>query len=146
MPALRQREKDVLDIAHYYLTTHAQELGKKFQGFSEQVEKILLSYPWPGNVRELQNTIHQIVALEEGTIVTAFMLPEHITKTGFVTSHKKDLPQLEALPTIPLWKVEKTAINNALRLTNGNVSKAAAILDVAPSTIYRKIKLWKNSE
>lgn len=139
MPPLRHRDDDILDIAHHYLKYYAEEQNKPIKSFSENTEKILLQYDWPGNIRELQNIIRQIVALENTPLILASMLPDRLMSNC--------LPILPTTTTdkkinLPLWKIERNAIQNAISITRGNIPKAAAILDIAPSTIYRKIQLW----
>ncbi len=143
LPPLRKRPDDILDIARYYLKFYSDECHKNFQDFSDEACKILCSYDWPGNVRELQNLIQKLVIMETGSLITSNMLPQAIHG-----SPKNTVPQSknQTLPSMPLWKIEKNAIQNALNITNGDVPKAAAMLDVAPSTIYRKLKLWKHVE
>ena len=141
LPPLRNRQNDILDIAQYYLHLYAQEFHKNLQGFSDEAQKMLCSYDWPGNVRELQNIIQKIAIMETGTLVTSNMLPKYICQQARTTTIT---PQTRRLPTMPLWKIEKNAIQNTLNITKGDVPKAAVMLDVAPSTIYRKLKIWKN--
>lgn len=145
MPPLRDRQDDVLDIANYYLSAYAKIQHKNIQSFSENAQKLLSSYHWPGNVRELQNIVQRIVTFENTPVILASMLPQQITAN--YKKHKKETdvrPLFQA--TVPLWKIEKKAIENAIALTNGNIPQAATLLDVAPSTIYRKIKLWEKSK
>ncbi len=142
MPPLRRRQEDILDIAYYYLKYYADEQNKSIKNFSENAETILLNHNWPGNVRELQNTIRQIVSLEQTPLILASMLPKILTKN--TAYNKKNLITEKDQISLPLWKIERNAIQAAINLTCGNIPKAAAMLDVAPSTIYRKIKLWKN--
>ena len=98
-------------------------------------------YEWPGNVRELENIMRQIVSLENVPLILASMLPPKLTNQN--TENIQNItPKTQPYIHLPLWKIEKQAIQHALTLTQGNVPKAAAILDVAPSTLYRKIKLW----
>ncbi len=142
MPALQARQSDILDIAYYYLKFYAEEQNKPIKGFSENAEVILLNYHWPGNVRELRNVIHQIVSLEQTPLILASMLPDILTKN--IKKNQTKLTKQDPHISLPLWKIEQNAIQSAINLASGNIPKAAAMLDVAPSTIYRKIKLWKN--
>jgi two-component system repressor protein LuxO len=148
LPPLRDRQEDILEIARYYLNFYSMECHKNFQDLSNETCNILCRYDWPGNVRELQNTIQKIVIMEIGRLVTSNMLPQTITqKTQTNTAqtkpnHYNKSPLIPA--SMPLWKIEKNAIQAALDIARGDVSKAATMLDVAPSTIYRKLKIWKN--
>src|SRR5690606_38452833 len=74
MPPLRERERDVLDLAHHFLASFAAEEHKAFRRFAPEAEALLLSYDWPGNVRQLQNVLRNIVVLNEGETVEKAML------------------------------------------------------------------------
>ncbi len=143
MPPLRDRGEDWLDLAHYFLEIFCQKYSKSFIDFSDAAIMLLRTYPWSGNVRELENMIHEIVSGFDGTQIELSMIPDRIK-----LSYRKNIPQQGDSheippPSLPLWKVEKRAIENALHQVSGNVQQAAAILGVAPSTIYRKIQSWK---
>lgn len=141
MPPLRHRQGDILDITYYYFNFYANKLGRATPSLSQTVENIFCTYEWPGNVRELENTVRQIITVQNEAHITAQILPPHlIQKQKTISTFSK--PK-EEITTTPLWKIEKRAIQNAIALTNGNIPKAAAMLDIAPSTIYRKIKLWE---
>jgi two-component system repressor protein LuxO len=141
LPPLRSRDSDVIGIANHMLATFAKEENKRFSTFSADVEALFRSYSWPGNVRQLQNTIRNIIVLHDGTVVTREMLPAAI----------RDLPVDGALPTTfdtqtspiaPLWLTEKRAIEEAIRHCGGNIPKAADLLAISNSTIYRKRRDW----
>jgi two-component system, repressor protein LuxO len=138
VPPLRERPGDVLDLARYFLRTQTVEEKKNFKGFSNEAESYLLSQSWPGNVRQLQNMIRSVVVLNNADIVTRAMLPasedalplngaDVVTKAGIA----------------PLWQVERTAIEKAIAVCEGNIPKAAAMLEISPSTIYRKKMFWE---
>ena len=141
MPALQDRDGDILELANFFLKNHAGNMDKNIYAFSENAQEILMRYDWSGNVRELENIVRQIVSLENSKLILASMLPPQLTgkKTNSIEVGTR---QKEPNIHMPLWKIEKQAIQHALTLTQGNVPKAAAMLDVAPSTLYRKIKLW----
>lgn len=146
MPALRGRTDDILDLADYYLAHFARQEGKHFTGFTADAETFLVRYGWPGNVRELQNLIHSMVVLQQGPCIDGTMLEQG-------TRRSSSRPTLPAGPSrgaerplrglAPLWQVERETIENAIRLCGGNIPKAAAILEVSPSTIYRKKLSWE---
>lgn len=75
LPALRERDNDVIEIARSFLSQYAEEEGKKFQRFDAETELVLNNYDWPGNVRQLQNVIRNIVVLHDGENVNPSMLP-----------------------------------------------------------------------
>ena len=156
MPPLREREDDVLSIARHFLDKFSRKEGKVFDQFSPEAEEAIQRYPWPGNVRQLQNAMQQLVVLNAGPVVETSMLPEPITsghieqetKAAAVTvkaanvsafaDHMERRQQVE-----PLWLLEKRAIEQAIEVCHGNVNQAAGLLEVAPSTLYRKLQSWK---
>jgi len=169
MPPLRERGDDVMRIAERFLEDFSKRDGKAFQGFTPAAADVFQRYPWPGNVRQLQNAVQQIVVLHDGEQVEAEMLPEAIS-TGDLESVQMEAvvapaapaataptalePQPEPVSSIsshvsrreqiqPLWLTEKHAIETAIETCDGNVNQAAGLLEVAPSTIYRKLQSWK---
>lgn len=149
MPALRDREADVLAIAESFLRKLSAEEDRDFTGFDTDVEQLLLTYDWPGNVRQLHNVMHNIVLLNNGTSVSRDMLPEPFgsTQTSQATrpatvSHRATTADGAAIE--PLWQVEKRAIEDAIDKCDGNVPIAAAHLGVSASTLYRKLKTWQS--
>ena len=154
LPALRQRGQDILLLAQTFLKQYVEEEEKSFNGFTKEVEDIFLSYEWPGNVRQLQNVIHHIVVLNEGQIVTADMLPSPLDKVSLNAPIDPPQPQIttptpkpitDNLPKKkirPLWQLEQEAIEEAIKQCNGNVQKAADLLEISKSKIYQKLHKW----
>ena len=111
-----------------------------------------MQYLWPGNVRELQNVIRNTVVLNNGDQVTKDMLPltlgQQVTEStpfqSSVPSVNTDTLISESKDSIrPLWIIEKETIENAIDKCDGNVPRAAAMLEISPSTIYRKRQTWE---
>ncbi|MBT6582664.1 MAG: sigma-54-dependent Fis family transcriptional regulator, partial [Gammaproteobacteria bacterium] len=158
LPPLRDRGDDIMAIAEHLLETFALKEGKQFTGFSPNAREQMLRYEWPGNVRELQNVIQQAVVLNQGGVLRTGMLSlaNFVTNPSPVTSIKQAEPaeivnaveSVEAVEAVeavePLWVVEKRTIEKAIEECGGNVNKAARLLEVAPSTIYRKLQSWEN--
>lgn len=147
LPPLREREADVLLIANQFLATYSAEEHKDFVGLSPECEAIFTNYAWPGNIRELQNVMRNIVVLNHGKYIQTEMLPSHLKAVS--TSGKQPIrPALpkqveEVSEILPLWQVEKNAIEQAIRHCQDNIPNAATLLGVSPSTIYRKIQSWQ---
>ncbi len=141
---LRERGRDVIDIAQDLLKRYSSVEKKSFQYFSSDAEKVLLDYSWPGNVRELENVIRRSVIMHEGVVLTVEMLG--LDESSEKHSSKDGQEVEEAWPNAitPLWKVEQKAIENAIKICNGNIQRAASLLEVAPSTLYRKRQAWKS--
>ncbi|WP_186436305.1 sigma-54 interaction domain-containing protein [Cobetia crustatorum] len=146
VPPLRERGKDILEIANGLLTRMASHEGKHFTHLSSCAEQQLLTHDWPGNVRELENTLRRAIILNEGEVLTAAMLDlpanhsavgRHVTATRSPILSESDDPWLR-----PLWMVERDAIETVIEACEGSIPRAAAILEIAPSTIYRKRLSW----
>ncbi len=148
MPPLRQRPTDIIDLADYFLRLYSREENKSFRSFSPDAEHILTSCTWPGNVRQLQNIVRGIAVLHDGKTVAASMIPtalqaernlELLTRPPSPMMFSADLSPSEIGP---LWKIERDAIETAIAKCEGNIPRAAAMLEISPSTIYRKKMLW----
>ena len=155
LPPLRERDSDITAIAEHFLTLYAKEENKQFKGLTPAVARIFRRYPWPGNVRQLQNVIRNILVLHDGEQIDIAHLPpplntEAASPAVTPSSIPVSPPLASALPTNdaadgirPLAQVEREAIEQAIALCDGNIPKAAALLDVSPSTIYRKKQAWE---
>ncbi len=141
MPPLRDRRTDIIDLADYFLKLFAREEDKSFRSFSPDAEHVLTTFSWPGNVRQLQNIVRNIAVLHDGRIVTSPMLPAFLQET--LKEAFKDMSVSKDDRSIsPLWKTERSAIEHAIAACEGNIPKAAALLEISPSTIYRKKMMW----
>ncbi|QOL25425.1 sigma-54-dependent Fis family transcriptional regulator [Thalassotalea sp. LPB0316] len=152
IPPLREREMDKLELAKHFLTRFSEQQGKSFTGFSDDAVSLINQYAWPGNVRQLENTIHGVCIMNSGQQITKAMLDailqEHISinnsrlqPENMVNSGVTATPS-ESSEVIPLADVERRAIEDAIAKCQGNITQAAALLQVNPSTIYRKMQKW----
>jgi len=154
LPPLRERGDDIIEIAQHFLITYAQEEGKGFTTFTPEVEVILRRYNWPGNVRQLQNVIRNIVVLHDEKSVTLAHLPAplntslnklEISHLAQPLQQTETTDNLKHTPIKPLASVERDVIERAIKICDGNIPKAAALLEVSPSTIYRKKQGWESA-
>jgi len=151
LPPLRDRREDIIPLATAFLKTYASEEGRSFCGFDADTQTCLAAYAWPGNVRQLENTIRQIVVMNDGHSITLDMLPMVIRDPSGRSHGIIDLSRERARPHStnrafgsiqPLWEQERRIIEEALDAFNGNIAMAAAALEISPSTIYRKRQSW----
>lgn len=158
MPPLRARPDDILDIARASLATFSREEGRGFQGFTEEAERVLMERPWPGNVRQLLNVIRNVVVLHEGTLVRPEMLPGEIAplqvpeapprpaNVATLAQQRTPPTDLRALvePLIgrSLADVEREFIEATISACGGSIPRAARMLSLSPSTVYRKLDSW----
>jgi DNA-binding NtrC family response regulator len=143
MPPLRERGDDVQLLARHFLGLYAAEEGKLFTGFAPDALAALSRHSWPGNIRELQNVLRNVVLFHDDTVVSAAMLsrlelaapPAPALRLAASSNGTRTMIK-------PLWQVEKQAIEAALAACAGNVPRAAALLEINPSTIYRRKAEW----
>ena len=168
MPPLKDRGRDVLEIARQMLSDFSAEEDKHFVDLSEDARSRLMSHTWPGNVRELGNVIQSAVVLNDGDMLTADMLSPVLGNMPTEPSHGAHYDQERAVAAAPyhapvsatmpapepmfsggiepLAVVERKAIERAITLSGGRVRAAAKALEVNPSTLYRKISAWEAEE
>lgn len=127
IPPLRDREGDIPMLANFFL----QRLNEKVQQINEATMELLLLYPWKGNIRELKNIIERAAILAEGSTITPDLLPSEF---------HHDTSAMRISSSSSLQQVECSHIKRVLDQVNGNKTKAAEILDIGTSTLYRKIE------
>jgi DNA-binding NtrC family response regulator len=140
LPLLRERPEDILPLTKYFLQKYNEEFHKNVQIISKGVEDFLSNYNWPGNVRELKNVIERGMILGDGDILLMEHLPIEIlgqaSKQGGVIEGIRIPPD-----GISLEKVEEALVRQALKMTNGNQTKAAKLLDISRDALrYRMQK------
>jgi len=140
LPPLRDRGADIVPLAEAFLARYAAEEGRAFRGFDRKAAELIRACPWPGNVRQLQNVIRRIVVLHDGVQVTAAMLPPGLSGTEQPASAASQAPLANAV--VPYREQERLIIEAAVEAFGGNVPRAAAALEISPSTIYRKRQAW----
>ena len=154
MPPLRDRGGDILAIARTALVRYSAEEGRRFRDLEPAVEAQMLRLPWPGNVRQLLNVIRNVVVLNDGDRVTLPMLPIDLhheieraetAPAGPVAADRPEIA-LDGLIGRPLAEIERLVIEETIARHGGSVPKAARALDIAPSTIYRKIESWSRRD
>ena len=151
LPPLRERGQDKLLLAQYFLEKYAKEQGKPFSQFSDEAKQMIFNHHWPGNVRQLENTLHGACVMNTGEVMNADMLST-ILSAQTITESQSATPSISPVVTSDtgqtpteiqsLAETEKQAIEAAIAHCDGNISQAAALLNVNPSTIYRKMQKW----
>jgi two-component system, repressor protein LuxO len=148
LPPVREREDDAVLLARHALSRFAAEEKKPFRDIDADAEYALRTYPWPGNVREIENTMRSVVVLHDGEIVRADMLPRHLAEGAHPPGTPAAPAPEQVAPTgtsaiRPLWITERETIEAAIAACEGNIPRAAAFLEISPSTIYRKKQSWE---
>jgi two-component system, NtrC family, response regulator AtoC len=143
LPPLRSRGDDVLLLAGHFLQDFSRKFQKQFQRLNPEVEHLLCTYGWPGNVRELRNLIERVVLLEEGTELHAGHMPAELH--GRVRD-ERGTPSGDAITVPTLAEMEADHINEVLRLTDGNKSRAARILGISRQGLIEKLRRLRLDE
>ncbi len=137
IPPLRERKEDIPLLIDYFLKRYGQEPDGQERKISAEAKKILCNYNWPGNIRELENILERAVTLQDDNTIVEKDLPENVIKgQGRVLAKTKELEN----PT--LETIEKAYIFWILRESGWQKQRAAEILGIDPSTLYRKIEKY----
>ncbi len=139
LPPLRERQEDISLLADYFLSKQAGEDEPK--KLSPKALQILQEYIWPGNVRELENVIERAVVLTPGSSIKPDALPTRLREKP-----AEPLVQDRPAPNPSLEIIERAYIEHVLNAEGGNKTKAAEVLGIDPSTLYRKIKRYDLDE
>jgi two-component system response regulator HydG len=137
LPPLRQRRDDIPVLAEHFLNRIAASRNEAPKQLTPDASEALAEYAWPGNVRELENALERSVILTPGTSIGPASLPERVTERRaepLVSTRTPPNPTLEA--------VERAYIMWVLQSEGGNKSRAAEVLGIDPSTLYRKLSRY----
>jgi DNA-binding NtrC family response regulator len=137
LPPLRQRHDDIPLLAEHFLHRIAAVRGEEPKQLSAAALDALMAHTWPGNVRELENAIERAIILTPGSEIGGGALPERVTERRaepLVSPRTPPNPTLEA--------VERAYIMWVLESEGGNKSRAAEVLGIDPSTLYRKLSRY----
>ena len=133
LPPLRARPRDIIPLAEHFLRIHASRLGKSIKALSAELKQRLQGHAYPGNIRELQNIIAAAVLVEESDRL-------ELTSVAASLPAPDDTTEEDAEPLLSLVELERRHIRRVLDACGGDRTRAAEILGVNPSTVYRKIK------
>lgn len=144
LPPLRKRADDILMLINHFIKIFSNSLDKIINGLSDNVIAALTNYNWPGNVRELEHVIERAVVLCQGATITMKDLPSDLFITEDVQTSTHDTPPLyQASPGTEDSSTEDKRADQILKVLSkcgGNKAKAARLLGIDRSTLYRKIK------
>ena len=131
IPPLRERGEDIILLAMHFLKQYNRKYKKNITGLSREAKSKLMKYNWPGNVRELQHIMERAAILSHNQILR----PEDLqfSSDQGITQKETEFEELN------LEKLEKQAIEEAVRRSNGNLSFAAELLGITRFALYRKI-------
>ena len=140
MPPLRERREDIVLLANSFLSGFAKENGRPEKPLTEAAMSSLLSYGWPGNVRELRTAIEHAVVMSNQSELDIQHLPDFITGLGHDFGSSSVKNTLAPKEEFNLHALEQRAVQGALRVTDGNRTKAAELLGISRRTLQRKLR------
>ena len=135
LPALRDRKKDIPELAETFIKIYAQKSNKQISGMSSDFSSHLQNHQWKGNIRELKNVIERAVILAENNLLNIDNLPLELQIND--TSIQSGISAFE------LSSMEKLHIQRVMNHTKGNKTEAAKLLNIGLTTLYRKIEEYK---
>lgn len=135
MPALRNRDDDIILLAHHFANQTSKRYGLKFEGFTDEASEALMDYHWPGNIREMKHLIERAVLLNGGGTLDDDILG--LDKKTVTESHEHEMNE-----DLTLGEAELHLIKQALERTNRNVSKAARELGITRMALRYRMKKY----
>ncbi|MEP6677402.1 MAG: sigma-54 dependent transcriptional regulator [Ferruginibacter sp.] len=137
LPPLRERVMDIEELSYYFLKTFSDKTNKKINSISKQYLESLKANHWKGNIRELKNVIERSVILTDGDMLDVETLPASFQQQDTKTASGKQLSAFD------LASAEKIHIQKVINYTNGNKTETARLLNIALTTLYRKLEEYK---
>ena len=137
LPPLRDRKDDIPLLANHFLRKSEKQVGRAGMRFSKGAMRLLIHYAWPGNVRELENTIERAAILAETDVIHSHDLPDKLRNTSAAAVANLDTG------TSTLEEVEREHIRRMLKQAEGDKAKAAQLLGIHLSTLYRKVQRYR---
>jgi DNA-binding NtrC family response regulator len=137
LPALRERKEDITLLGNHFLRKYEKPLGRSPMRFSKGAMRLLMNYRWPGNVRELENTIERAAILAETDVIHTHDLPEKLHDA--LPANGND----SGTPGMTLEELEREHMRRILNQVKGDKVKAAQILGIHLSTLYRKVQRYR---
>jgi DNA-binding NtrC family response regulator len=152
LPALRQRKKDIASLTEFFIEKYKANHKSKVHCASESFLSALMSYDWPGNIRQLENCLYRALALQDAE-KTILESPEYLgldytprrrqtdaAEGGSVVDENTVVSLLSNQGDLKtLAQIEKEIIKKAIKLSNNHMTDTARALDIAKSTLYRKM-------
>jgi len=134
MPSLVERLEDIPLLVHYFLKKYNDVYGKNISGLTRRAQTVLLQHTWPGNVRELENVIATAAITAIGDFIDLADFPEHLQHRG------PGRPEGGDWRPLSLDEMRKSHIRRVLELCLGNRLRAAQILGIGRTSLYRYLK------
>lgn len=140
---LRERADDIEPLVQFFAASIGETMGRRIDSIAPDALAVMQRYPWPGNVRELRNMVERALVLGDGGCLELDDLPPemmHAAPRGDAAATTTAGPVMTAGTIRTLAELEREAIAAALEATGGNKARAAALLGIDRTTLYRKLK------
>ena len=138
LPPLRERRDDIPIFVDAFLTRITKQHGDPPRRLAPEALEAVMAYDWPGNVRELENALERAVVVTKGELIGLAAMPDRVTErraSPFIAERPHQNPTLEV--------IERAYIQWVLQAEGGNKSRAAEVLGIDPSTLYRKLSRYE---
>lgn len=139
LPPLRERRDDIVPLVEHFLHHFCETHDRRIEMVDGDVRELLRGHPWPGNVRELMNCMESMVVNTTTNVITVDSIPDHLFTRCDTTGPGT---MGEGL----MEEMERKLVRETLEKTNGDKTRAAAILGIGLRTLYRKLDKWKSSD
>jgi two-component system, NtrC family, response regulator HydG len=148
LPSLRERREDIIPLADHFRRQFGKRHHKQTKGLSPVVSKRLFAYDWPGNVRQLRNALETMVVLDLDGTLDVDDLPPELADPEQPVSQAASASGGGPMELIgqTMDDIERWAIEETLKLTNGNREEAAKVLQIGARTLYRKLEKYQTGE
>jgi PAS domain S-box-containing protein len=140
LPPLRERKQEIFEYVPFFVHEMSLFLNKRVEKISDDYYEILLNYDWPGNIRELKNAVKFSLTILDSPILSKRHLIAFFNNISQEIKEEYQYSFPGDCGIASITDLEKTAIQKALLITNGNRDKAAKILGIGRATIYRKLQ------
>ena len=135
VPGLTERPEDIPILVQHFLKKYSQAYGKPFQGLTRRAQIVLLQHDWPGNVRELENVISSAAITTNADFIDVGDLPEHLQNP-----QRRGATMEDSWRPLPIEEIRRIHIQRVLEMCNGNRVRAAQVLGIGRTSLYRFLK------
>ncbi len=139
LPLLRDRREDIVLLAESFLNRIAQQRNETAKRLAPEALQAIMEYDWPGNVRELENALEHAATLARGDEIAPSVLPDRVLEPRALPLVADTAP---GNPTLEV--IERAYIRWVLEAEGGNKTRAAEVLGIDPSTLYRKLSRYES--
>ena len=136
MPALRERREDIPLLAQHFARFHAEKVGRRVVGLSDEAREALRAYDWPGNVRQLSNAIERALVLGTDEVIRREDLPDEVLAARAPSPDDGEAGTFEDR----ILATKRKLIADAYAQANGDHQTAARLLGIHPNSLHRLVR------